>query len=153
MKAVIQRVLEASVLVSGKTVGAIGPGLLVYLGLERGDTAATLEKIGGKILSMRIFSDTQGKMNLGLQDLSPQETPRGLLLVSQFTLAGDLRRGRRPGFDSALPVEEAREFWPLCVRWFQGHHTSVAQGEFQADMQVHSINDGPVTLWLDSNLG
>lgn len=143
MKAVIQRVLSASVVVEGKTVGAIGPGLLVYLGLEKGDTDADLEWLGTKILGLRCFEDEAGKMNLDLGN-------RGLLLVSQFTLAGDLRRGRRPGFEAALPVEEARTWWPLIVEWFRQRHSVLATGEFQATMQVASVNDGPVTFWLDS---
>jgi len=143
MKAVIQRVLGASVEVAGQPVGAIGAGLLVYLGLEKGDTLADLEWVGTKILGLRCFEDEAGKMNLDLGE-------RGLLLVSQFTLAGDLRRGRRPGFDAALPVEEARVWWPTVVAWFRGRHPGLATGEFQATMEVSSVNDGPVTFWLDS---
>jgi D-tyrosyl-tRNA(Tyr) deacylase len=143
MKAVIQRVNHARVEVSGQTVGAIGPGLLVYLGLEKGDGEADLEWVGTKILGLRCFEDGAGKMNLDLGD-------RGLLLVSQFTLAGDLRRGRRPGFDAALPVDEARAWWPRVVSWFRERHPSLATGEFQAAMTVTSANDGPATFWLDS---
>lgn len=143
MKAVIQRVKQASVSVGGQRVGAIEAGLLVYLGLEKGDEAADLEWVGGKILGLRCFEDEAGKMNLDLGD-------RGLLLVSQFTLAGDLRRGRRPGFEAALPVEEARAWWPAVVAWFSSRHSPVATGEFQATMEVASVNDGPVTFWLDS---
>lgn len=143
MKAVIQRVAQASVAVEGRTVGAIGPGLLVYLGLEKGDGPTDLEWVGTKVLGLRCFEDEAGKMNLDLGD-------RELLLVSQFTLAGDLRRGRRPGFDAALPVEEARVWWPEVVEWFGQRHPRLATGEFQADMQVSSVNDGPVTFWLDS---
>lgn len=143
MKAVIQRVTRASVEVAGRPVGTIGPGLLVYLGLEKGDGPVDLEWVGAKILGLRCFEDEAGKMNLDLGD-------RGLLLVSQFTLAGDLRRGRRPGFDAALPVEEARAWWPEVVAWFRERHPSLATGEFQATMQVSSVNDGPVTFWLDS---
>jgi len=143
MKAVLQRVKEASVRVEGRVVGEIGPGLLVYLGLEKGDGPADLEWVGGKILGLRCFEDEAGKMNLELGD-------RGLLLVSQFTLAGDLRRGRRPGFDAALPVEEARAWWPGLVAWFAERHPRLATGEFQATMEVASVNDGPATFWLDS---
>jgi len=143
MKAVIQRVIEARVTVDGQTVGAIGGGLLVYLGLEKGDTDDDLAWVGQKILGLRCFEDDAGKMNLDLGD-------RGLLLVSQFTLAGDLRRGRRPGFDVALPVDQARAWWPAVVQWFRDHHAPVATGEFQATMAVASVNDGPVTFWLDS---
>jgi len=143
MKAVIQRVAEASVLVGGTTVGAIGPGMLVYLGLEKGDGPADLEWVGQKILGLRIFEDDQGKMNLDLGG-------RALLLVSQFTLAGDLRRGRRPGFDAALGIEEARTWWPGIVEWFRSRHPEVATGEFQASMRVSSVNEGPATFWLDS---
>ncbi len=143
MKTVIQRVKSASVAVGPAIVGQIGPGLLVYLGLEKGDTAADLEWVGNKILGLRCFEDQEGKMNLDLGS-------KGLLLVSQFTLAGDLRRGRRPGFDAALPVEEARTWWPQVVEWFQARHPEIATGEFQATMEVRSVNDGPVTFWLDS---
>ena len=143
MKAVIQRVSQASVSVADTVVASIGPGLLVYLGLEKGDQAADLEWTGGKILGLRVFEDEAGKMNLDLGG-------RDLLLVSQFTLAGDLRRGRRPGFDRALPVEEARSWWPQVVGWFRERHPSVATGEFQASMKVLSVNDGPATFWLDS---
>ena len=143
MKAVLQRVKQASVHVEGSPVGEIGPGLLVYLGLEKGDGPADLEWVGTKILGLRVFEDEAGKMNLDLGE-------RGLLLVSQFTLAGDLRRGRRPGFDAALPVEEARTWWPEIVAWFASRHPHLATGEFQATMEVASINDGPATFWLDS---
>jgi D-tyrosyl-tRNA(Tyr) deacylase len=143
MKAVIQRVSQASVEVEGIVVGSIGPGLLVYLGLEKGDTEGDLEWVGTKILGLRCFEDEAGKMNLDLGN-------RGLLLVSQFTLAGDLRRGRRPGFDAALPVEEARSWWPGVVEWFRSRHPQLAIGEFQATMRVSSTNDGPATFWLDS---
>jgi len=143
VRAVVQRVARASVSMGGTEVGAIGPGLLVYLGLEKGDGPADLEWAGAKILSMRIFEDDQGKMNLDLGD-------RELLLVSQFTLAVDLSRGRRPGFDAALGVEDARAWWPAVVLWFRSRHPHVATGEFQASMQVASVNDGPATFWLDS---
>lgn len=143
MKAVIQRVAEASVVVGEATVGAIGAGLLVYLGLEKGDGPAELAWMGTKILGLRVFEDAEGKMNLPLGE-------QGLLLVSQFTLAGDLRRGRRPGFDAALGVEEARAWWPQVVAWFRERHRLVATGEFQAMMRVRSVNDGPATFWLDS---
>lgn len=143
MKAVVQRVKGASVHVAGSVVGEVGPGLLVYLGLEKGDGPSDLEWVGTKILGMRVFEDEAGKMNLDLGD-------RGLLLVSQFTLAGDLRRGRRPGFDAALPVEEARAWWPDIVAWFTARHPHLATGEFQAAMEVSSVNDGPATFWLDS---
>ena len=143
MKAVIQRVSEASVTVEGRTVGSTGPGLLVYLGLEKGDGPADLEWVGTKILGLRCFEDEAGKMTLDLGG-------RGLLVVSQFTLAGDLRRGRRPGFDNALPVDEARTWWPGVVAWFEQKHPGVSTGEFQANMKVASVNDGPATFWVDS---
>jgi D-tyrosyl-tRNA(Tyr) deacylase len=116
---------------------------LVYLGLEKGDGPADLEWVGTKVLDMRVFEDDDGRMNLDLGD-------RGLLLVSQFTLAGDLSRGRRPGFDAALGVEEARQWWPQVVEWFRQRHPQVSTGEFQATMAVSSINDGPATFLLDS---
>jgi len=143
VKALIQRVSSASVEVGGRTVGSIDDGLLVYLGLEKGDAAPDLDWVGGKILGLRCFEDEAGKMNLDLGG-------RGLLLVSQFTLAGDLRKGRRPGFDAALPVEEARAWWPGIVGWFRERHPNLAVGEFQASMRVRSVNEGPATFWLDS---
>jgi len=143
MKTVVQRVAAASVSVAGLEVASIGPGLLVYLGLEKGDGPADLGWVGSKILGMRVIEDAEGKMNLALDD-------RDLLLVSQFTLAGDLRRGRRPGFDAALGVEEARTWWPAIALWSRSRHPRVATGEFQASMQVSSVNDGPATFWLDS---
>lgn len=129
--------------VEGRVVGAIAEGLLVYLGLEKGDTDADLAWVGGKILGLRCFEDAEGKMNLDLGD-------RELLVVSQFTLTGDLRRGRRPGFEAALSVDEARAWWPQVVQWFRNHHPRVAEGQFQATMRVHSTNEGPATFWLDS---
>lgn len=143
MRAVVQRVLQAEVTVEGRVKGSIGPGLLVYLGLEKGDGPTDLEWVGTKVLGLRCFEDEAGKMNLDLGD-------RELLLVSQFTLAGDLRKGRRPGFDAALPVEEARVWWPVIVGWFRDRHPRLATGEFQATMVVTSSNDGPATFWLDS---
>ena len=143
MKALVQRVSEASVSVNGQIVGQIEEGLLVYVGLEKADQEADLEWLGRKILGMRIFTDEAGKMNLPLGD-------RGLLLVSQFTLTGDLRRGQRPGFDAAMPVDQARAWWPRVLGFFSDHHPHLATGEFQAEMKVASINDGPATFWLDS---
>ena len=143
MKALVQRVSEASVSVNGQIVGQIAEGLLVYVGLEKADQAADLEWLGRKVLGMRVFADEAGKMNLPLGG-------RGLLLVSQFTLTGDLRRGQRPGFDAAMSVEQARVWWPRVLSFFQNRHHQVATGEFQAAMKVASINDGPATFWLDS---
>ncbi|NNM53946.1 MAG: D-tyrosyl-tRNA(Tyr) deacylase [Spirochaetales bacterium] len=143
MKALVQRVSEASVSVNGQIVGQIAAGLLVYVGLEKADQDADLEWLGRKVLGMRVFADEAGKMNLPLGE-------RGLLLVSQFTHTGDLRRGQRPGFDSAMSVSQARIWWPRVISFFQTRHHQVATGEFQADMKVASINDGPATFWLDS---
>ncbi len=143
MKAVVQRVSEASVTINATVVGAISYGLLVYLGLEKGDQEADLAWMVRKILGLRIFTDEQGKMNLPLGE-------RGLLLVSQFTLTAEVRKGQRPGFDAAMPVEQARAWWPHILDTFRSHHPSLATGEFQADMKVASLNDGPATFWLDS---
>ncbi len=143
MKAVVQRVSEASVTINATVVGAISYGLLVYLGLEKGDQEADLTWMVRKILGLRIFTDELGKMNLPLGE-------RGLLLVSQFTLTADVRKGQRPGFDAAMPVEQARAWWPHILDTFSSQHPSLATGEFQADMKVASLNDGPATFWLDS---
>ena len=135
MRAVVQRVLEASVHVGGRQVAATGPGLLVYLGLEKGDGPNELAWMAAKIPGIRVFEDEGGKMNV--------------LLVSQFTLAGDLSRGRRPGFDRAMPVDEARTWWPAVVAAFRNQCPRLATGEFQAAMKVSSVNDGPATFWLE----
>nr|WP_315182881.1 D-aminoacyl-tRNA deacylase [uncultured Albidiferax sp.] len=141
MKAVLQRVREARVVVAGDTVGAIGQGLLVLLCAERGDTDAQADKLLAKILKLRIFSDAAGKMNLSLQDVAG-----GLLVVSQFTLAADVAGGNRPSFTGAAPPEEGRRLYDYFVAQARRAHGPVQTGQFGADMQVHLVNDGPVTI-------
>ncbi|MFN4103618.1 MAG: D-aminoacyl-tRNA deacylase [Tepidimonas sp.] len=144
MKALLQRVRQAHVEVGGETVGAIGPGLLVLLCAEPGDTPAVAERLLGKILKLRIFADAAGKMNRSLQDVGG-----GLLVVSQFTLAADTRGGNRPSFAGAASPAEGERLYEHFVAAARAGHPQVATGRFGADMQVHLINDGPVTIPLE----
>ncbi len=146
MRAVVQRVRSARVEVGGEVVGAIERGLLVYLGFGKGDTADDRAWMLSKIVGLRVFEDAAGKMNLGVQEVGG-----ALLLVSQFTLCGDVRRGRRPSFDDAMPPEQAAAEYDAAVRDARATGLRVETGRFRADMQVSSINDGPVTLWIDSS--
>ena len=143
MISVLQRVREARVDVNGQTVGAIGAGLLVLVCAERGDTEMEADKLLAKILKLRIFSDAAGKMNQSVQD-----TGGGLLLVSQFTLAADTTGGNRPSFTQAAAPDEGRRLYDYVVAQARKVHPKVATGQFAADMQVHLINDGPVTIPL-----
>ncbi|EJL80291.1 D-aminoacyl-tRNA deacylase [Variovorax sp. Varisp85] len=143
MKAVLQRVANARVDIAGRTVGAIDSGLLVLLCAERGDTDALADRMLAKILKLRIFSDDAGKMNLSVQDIGG-----GLLVVSQFTLAADSSAGNRPSFTQAAPPDEGRRLYEYFVAQARAAHPVVATGEFGADMQVHLLNDGPVTIPL-----
>ena len=146
MQALIQRVSEARVVVDGETIGAIGPGLLVLVCAERGDTEEQADKLLAKLLKLRIFSDDAGKMNRSVQDLDGQRTPGGLLLVSQFTLAADLSGGNRPSFTQAAAPDDGRRLYDHFVARAQASHPQVATGRFAADMKVHLVNDGPVTI-------
>ena len=143
MISLLQRVREAHVEVAGQTIGAIGPGLLVLVCAERGDTELEAEKLLAKLLKLRIFNDEAGKMNRSVQD-----TQGGLLLVSQFTLAADTSGGNRPSFKQAAAPDEGRRLYDYFVAQARAAHAEVATGEFAADMQVHLINDGPVTVPL-----
>ncbi len=146
MIALIQRVREARVEVAGRVTGAIGPGLLLLVCAQPEDSEAQAERLIDKLLKLRIFSDAQGKMNLSLQDIGG-----GLLIVSQFTLAADTRGGNRPSFSGAAPAEQGRRLYEHCLahaRRQLGAAARVQCGEFGADMQVHLINDGPVTIPL-----
>ena len=143
MISVLQRVREARVDVDGQTVGAIGAGLLVLVCAERGDTEAEADKLLAKILKLRIFSDAAGKMNQSVQDIGG-----GLLLVSQFTLAADTTGGNRPSFTQAAAPDEGRRLYDYVVAQARQAHPEVATGQFAADMQVHLVNDGPVTIPL-----
>ena len=143
MISVLQRVREARVDVDGQTVGAIDAGLLVLVCAERGDTDAEADKLLAKILKLRIFSDAAGKMNQSVQDIGG-----GLLLVSQFTLAADTTGGNRPSFTQAAAPDEGRRLYDYLVAQARKVHPVVATGQFAADMQVHLVNDGPVTIPL-----
>ncbi|WP_337870087.1 D-aminoacyl-tRNA deacylase [Meiothermus sp.] len=145
MRAVVQRVSQASVKVDGQTVGQIGRGLLVLLGVGQGDTQEDALYLARKIAGLRIFADAEGKMNLALADVGGE-----VLVVSQFTLHGDTRKGNRPSFVGAAPPEVGRRLYEQFCDLLVEQSLPVETGVFQAHMQVHLINDGPVTLWLDS---
>ena len=141
MKAVVQRVREARVEISGEVAGAIGAGLLVLVCAERGDSDSHADRLLAKLLKLRIFSDEAGKMNRSVQDVGG-----GLLIVSQFTLAADLSGGNRPSFGAAAAPEEGKRLYDYFVQQARAAHPVVATGVFAADMQVHLVNDGPVTI-------
>jgi D-aminoacyl-tRNA deacylase len=143
MLAVVQRVREAKVVVADRTTGEIGVGLLVLVCAERGDTEAQADRLLAKLLKLRIFSDDAGKMNRSVQDVGG-----GLLLVSQFTLAADTSGGNRPSFTNAAAPDEGRRLYEYIVEKARASHPVVQTGEFAADMQVHLVNDGPVTIPL-----
>ncbi|RDB42195.1 D-tyrosyl-tRNA(Tyr) deacylase [Halomonas sp. DQ26W] len=145
MKALIQRVRRASVVVDQRTVGAIDRGLLALVGVEKGDDEAAADKLLHKLLHYRVFADEADKMNLDLQQVDG-----GLLLVSQFTLAADTRKGLRPSFSSAAPPAEGERLFHYLLERAQAAWPKVACGEFAANMQVELINDGPVTFLLES---
>ncbi len=145
MRIVLQRVREARVEVDGRVSGSIGTGLLVLLGISRSDTRADADYLLDKVVGARIFPDAAGKMNLSVTDVAG-----GLLVVSQFTLYGDCRKGRRPSFDEAAPPEPAEALYRYFVESARGRTAPVETGVFQAAMQVHLVNDGPVTIIIDS---
>lgn len=145
MKALLQRVSQARVEVAGECVGAIAGGLLVLVAVEPQDTPASADKLLHKLLNYRVFSDATGKMNLSLKDVVG-----GLLLVSQFTLAADTQSGLRPSFSTAAPPALGAELFDYLLAQARLQHAQVACGQFGADMQVHLVNDGPVTFLLQS---
>lgn len=145
MRAVVQRVSAAQVEVSGQVVGQIGKGLVAFIGIGEGDADAEARSLVDKIVGLRIFEDDQGKMNLALADVDG-----ALLIVSQFTLYGDVRRGRRPSFELAMPPDRAEPLYDHFVELARGCHPRVETGRFRADMRVLVDNDGPVTLELDT---
>jgi D-tyrosyl-tRNA(Tyr) deacylase len=144
MKAVIQRVTSASVVVDGETVGAVDQGIMILLGVEKGDDDSKADWLAEKICGLRIFTDEAGKMNLSVQDVSGS-----LLIVSQFTLAGNCSKGKRPSFDTAAPPDEGKRLYEYFVQAVRRTGLLVETGIFQADMRVSLVNDGPVTFILE----
>ncbi|MEM7455085.1 MAG: D-aminoacyl-tRNA deacylase [Planctomycetota bacterium] len=145
MRAVIQRVLSASVVVDGQTVGEVGNGLLVLLGVEKEDNDQDLKYLAEKTIGLRIFNDVDGKMNRSIEDAGGE-----MLVVSQFTLLGDTRKGKRPSFIKAADPETGNRMYTEFVDFVRDKGIKCETGQFQADMKVHLINDGPVTILLDS---
>lgn len=145
MRAVVQRVAWARVEVDGEVTGSIERGLLVYLGAGKGDDDVARAWLLGKVLGLRIFPNEAGKMDRSVVDIGG-----ALLVVSQFTLYGDVKKGRRPSFEDAMPPEEAERAYDAFVREVRAAGVRAETGRFRADMKVSSLNDGPVTLWLDS---
>ncbi len=145
MIGLLQRVTEARVEIAGETVGEIGPGLLVLIGVEKEDTHQSADRLLERLLGYRVFADEQGKMNLSVRDISG-----GLLLVSQFTLAADTRKGRRPSFSRAASPQLGEALYDYLVEQARRQHPDTATGRFGADMQIHLVNDGPVTFWLQT---
>jgi len=145
MRAVVQRVTESSVVVDDETIGEIGPGLLALLGVSEDDAVADAAQIAKKVAQLRIFNDAEGKFNLSLEDVGG-----AVLLISQFTLLGDARKGNRPSFIKAARPEQAVPLYESVAQHLRGRGLTVATGEFGAHMQVHLVNDGPVTILLDT---
>ncbi len=145
MKAVLQRVQSAQVFVDGRLTGKIGKGLLIFIGVGKGDEEGDLSYMVSKIPDLRIFEDASGKLNLSLREIKGE-----ILLVSQFTLYGDCRKGRRPSFTDAEDPAPAQDLYERLIKRLKEEGIPVQTGEFQAKMEVHLVNDGPVTLLLDS---
>jgi D-aminoacyl-tRNA deacylase len=145
VRAVVQRVSRAEVRVAGEPVGRIGPGLCVFLGIGKTDGQANVDQLADKIKNLRIFEDENGKMNLSVEEVREE-----VLVVSQFTLYGDCRKGNRPSFSNAAPPDQAEQLYEYFVRRLRGAGLTVATGQFKARMNVTLINDGPVTLIVES---
>ena len=143
MIGLLQRVSRSSVSVDGEVIGSIGAGLMVLIGIERGDSEAQADRLLERLLGYRVFADAEGKMNLSLRDING-----GLLLVPQFTLPADTRKGTRPSFTPAAAPDEGRRLFSYLLENAHRHHPEVASGRFAADMEVALVNDGPVTFWL-----
>jgi D-tyrosyl-tRNA(Tyr) deacylase len=150
MKAVIQRVEDACVTVDGSVRGSIKEGLLVYIGVAQDDSEADAEWLAEKTAYIRIFEDSEGKMNLSLKDIAVNKPLAGVLAVSQFTLLGDARKGRRPSWNGAATPEKAKKLYEYFIEKIRRHGLLCESGEFQAHMKVSYTNDGPVTVLLDS---
>jgi len=151
MIGLLQRVTQAAVSVGGGVVAQIDTGLLVLVGVQKTDGEDQADRLLQRILGYRVFADVEGKMNLSLQDRAHRGQQAGLLLVPQFTLPADTRKGMRPSFSSAAPPDQGRRLFEYLVTQAQANHTQVGSGIFGADMQVSLINDGPVTFWLQVN--
>jgi D-tyrosyl-tRNA(Tyr) deacylase len=145
MRALLQRVSEAEVTVEGARIGACGPGLLILVCAMQGDTGAEAERLAAKVSRLRIFRDAEGRMNRSIL-----ETGGGALVVSQFTLAADTSRGNRPGFSAAAPPEEGARLYELFAQSLAALGVPVETGRFGAEMRVRLVNDGPVTIWMES---
>ena len=145
MRAVLQRVTNAEVKVDGEIIGSIGKGILIFLGVSDDDTEKDLQYIADKMINLRIFEDENGKMNLSVHDIQGE-----ILIVSQFTLYGDCRKGRRPSFDKAGKPDFANEMYEKFIKYCSDSGLKTEHGEFGADMKVSLLNDGPVTIMLDS---
>jgi len=150
MKAVVQRVIDASVSVDGTVKGSIKKGLLVYLGVAHDDSESDADWLAEKIAHLRIFDDDDGKMNLSLKDIAAQNLSAGILAISQFTLLADARKGRRPSWNAAAPPEKANNLYEYFKTKIRGQDLLCESGVFQANMKVTYTNDGPVTILLDS---
>ncbi len=146
MRALLQRVRRAEVSVNGAVVGRTGPGLVVFVCAMRGDSESEAARLAAKVARLRIFADARGRMNRALSDIGG-----GALVISQFTLAADTARGNRPGFSSAAPPQEGRALYEAFARQLAAQGVPVETGIFGADMQVALVNDGPVTIWLDTD--
>ena len=145
MRALVRRVLNADVKVDGTVIGAIGPGLVVYLGVEEDDEGADLLWLVKKILGLRIFDDAEGLMN------RPLPADHGILVISQFTLFGNVKKGSRPSFNRAAKPEKGENFYLRCIDLIKANFTGkLEKGKFGADMKISSVDNGPVTIWLDS---
>ena len=145
MRAILQRVTQARVDVDGETIGEIGEGLLILICAMQGDTQAQADMLAAKIGKLRIFKDEDGRMNRSVKDIGGSA-----LIVSQFTLAADTSRGNRPGFSAAAPPAEGEALYEYFADQVAAQGMPVAKGQFGADMKVHLLNDGPVTIWMDS---
>lgn len=145
MRALVQRVSEAVVEVDEKIIGQTGPGLLVLVCAMQGDETGAAEKLAARVVKLRIFRDDQDRMNRSLLDIGG-----GALVISQFTLAADTRTGNRPGFSAAAPPQDGKRLYEHFVQMLRGHEVQVETGRFGADMKLRLLNDGPVTIWLDT---